>query len=293
MLYILDGSWFLFRAYYSLPTIVDKYGNNSSAIFWFFRMILKLLQHKPDNFIIAFDPGWKTKRSEKFKEYKANRPQIDDSFKKQIPIIIDICKKVWFDVEIIENYEADDVIASIMKVYLDKVVIVSSDKDLKQLINDKVSFLDPKNMEYIDKEKFIKEYWFLPSWMLLYLSLLWDLSDNIVWVKGIWKKTAQIIVSKYDNINDLFNNLDNFISKISDKLKENKEIIKKNIELINLYNNIWTYSYENIITKSSLDKINFEYLKHILVLEFWFNSFWNLIDKLTNDLKQPTQISLF
>ena len=292
MLYVLDGSGFLFRSYYSLPPIVDKNWNNSWAIFWFFRMILKLLQEKPDNFIIAFDPGTKTKRNEEFKEYKANRPKIDDSFKKQIPIIIDICKKTWFDVEIVENYEADDVIASIVSAYKGKSVVVSSDKDLKQLIDDKVEFLEPKTMEYINKQKFIDEFNFKPSWMVLYLALLWDSSDNIPWVHGIWKKTAQMIVSKYDDIDKLFKNLQEFPPKIADKLKENKELIEKNIDLIKLYN-IWWYTHDKIEEFSSLEKVDFKKLKDILVWEFGFNSFWNLIDKVKNELQQPTQKSLF
>jgi len=264
MLYVLEGSGFLFRAYYSLPSIIDKKWNNSAAVFWFFRMILKFLQEKPNNFIIAFDPGKKTKRSEWFKEYKANRPKLDDSFKKQIPIIIDICRQIWFDVEIIENYEADDVIESIVKTYKDKSVVVSSDKDLKQLIDDKIEFLEPKAMEYIDKKKFVEEYWFLPSWMVLYLALLWDAAANIPWVNGIWKKTAWMIVSKYDNIYDLFQNLQEFSLKIADKLKENKELIEKNIKLIELYEP-WEYSHESIKQDSSLDKIDFEKLKDILM----------------------------
>lgn len=292
MLYILDGSWFLFRAYYSLPSIIDKKWHNSAAVFWFFRMILKLLQEKPNNFIIAFDPGKKTKRNEEFKEYKVNRPKIDDSFKKQIPIIIDICRQVWFNVEIQDNYEADDVIASIVKTYKDKSVVVSSDKDLKQLIDDNVDFLEPKSMKYIDKQKFIEEYWFLPSWMVLYLALLWDAADNIPWVNGIWKKTAWMIVSKYDNIDDLFINLKEFSLKIADKLKDNKELIEKNIKLIELYEP-WEYSQDSIDQNSSLDRIDFEKLKDILIWEFGFDSFWKLIDKLKNDLQQPTQMSLF
>ncbi len=292
MLYVLDGSGFLFRAYYSLPAIVDKNWKNAAAIFWFFRMLLKLLQEKPEHFAIAFDPGKKTIRSETFKEYKANRPKIDDSFKNQIPIIIDICKQTWFNVEIIDNYEADDVIASLVKNYKDDSVVVSSDKDLKQLIDDKVKFLEPKTMEYTDTKKFLEDYWFTPSWMVLYLALLWDASDNIPWVNWIWKKTAQSIVSKYDNMEDLFENLWELPIKLSEKLKENKELIEKNIKLVSLYQP-WEYTYESIIQKANIDKINFEKLKDILVWEFGFNSFWKLIDKASSDIKQPTQMSLF
>jgi DNA polymerase-1 len=90
-------------------------------------------------------------------------------------------------VEIIPEYEADDVIASLVKTIkpYDKVVVVSSDKDLKQLIDDNVEFLEPKKMDLVDKEKFFQEYGFYPEGMLLYLALLGDSSDNIPGIKGI------------------------------------------------------------------------------------------------------------
>jgi len=292
MLYILDGSGFLFRAYYSLPPIKDKQWHDAWAIFWFFRMLLKLLQEKPEKFIIVFDPWTKTKRKEEFKEYKANRPEIDDSFKRQIPQIIEIAKQSWFDVEIIPEYEADDVIASLTKNYKGESIVVSSDKDLKQLIDDKVKFLEPKNMELIDKKKFIEEYWFEPKWMVLYLALLWDSSDNIPWIKWIWKKTAASIVKDYPTYEDLINNIDKLPEKIKTKILENQEQLKENIKLVSLMYPE-TLSSEEINKKADIKNINFDKLKEILVNEYGFTSFDKLIDKVKAEIKQPTQLSLF
>ena len=292
MLYVLDGSWFLFRAYYSMPHILDKNWNDAWAIFWFYRMILKLLQNKPDHFIIVFDPWTKTKRMEEFKEYKANRPKIEDSFKVQIPKIIDIAKESWIDVEIIPEYEADDVIWSIVNTYNKESFVVSSDKDLKQLISDKVKFIDPKTMEVIDKNKFKEEYWFDPKWIILYLALLGDSSDNIPWVKWIWKKTAQSIVSKFQTYDELMENINKLNPKIQEKILENKDLLKKNIKLITLLNP-WHYKSEEIEKKSKISNINFKKLENILVSEYWFSSFSKLISKLEKELIQPTQQSLF
>ena len=292
MFYILDGSGFLFRAYYSLPDIKDKNGNSSGAIFWFFRMLLKLLQKKPDHFTIVFDPGKKTKRMETFKEYKQNRPEIADNFKKQIPQIIDILKQADFDVEIINDYEADDVIASLVKEYKWKKVIISSDKDLKQLIDEQTDFLEPKKMEYIDKEKFIQEYWFEPKAMTLYLALLWDSSDNIPGIKWIWKVTDTKIVKQFPTYDELVKNIDVLEPKIKEKIENNLDLLKKNIDLISLmYPKV--SSYEKIKEKSDIKKINLEKLKNILVNDYWFNSFEKLIDKLQQELKEPKQVSLF
>ncbi len=292
MLYVLDGSGFLFRAYYSMPHILDKNWNDSWAIFWFYRMILKLLQDKPDHFIIVFDPWKKTKRMEEFKEYKANRPKIEDSFKLQIPKIIDIARQSWINVEVIPEYEADDVIWSIVNIYDKDSYVISSDKDLKQLISDKVKFIEPKTMEIIDKTKFKEEYWFDPKWIILYLALLWDSADNIPWVKWIWKKTAQDIVSKFQTYDELIQNVSDLKPKIQEKVLENKDLLKKNIELVTLLNP-WDYKSEEIEKKSNISNIDFRKLENILVWEYWLSSFSKLISKLEKDLIQPTQQSLF
>jgi len=295
MYYILDGSGFLFRAYYSLPKILDKNWNESWAIFWFFRMLLKLLHDKPDHFIIVFDPWTKTVREEEFKNYKANRPEIDEWFKQQIPKIIDILKKTGFDVEIIPEYEADDTIASLvdsLKNQNKKVVVVSSDKDLKQLISKNVEFLEPKKMEFIDEKKFKEEFGFSPKWMLLYLALLWDSSDNIPWIKWIWKKTAAEIVSSYETFDDLIKNLDLLPEKIKNKIKPNIQQLEENIKLIKL-RIPKKFDTKEIEKKSNVKNINWDLLKNILVKEYWFKSFENLIDKAKKEISQPTQLGLF
>ena len=294
MFYIVDWSWFLFRAYYSIPKILDKNWNEAWAVFWFFRMILKLIHDRPDNFIVVFDPWWKTKRNEEFKEYKQNRPEIEDWFKKQIPVIIDILKKSSFYVELIKWYEADDVIYSLTKSIKinDNVVIVSSDKDLKQLIDDNVEFLDTKNFVKVNKQTFFDEYGFNPSSMLLYLSLLWDSSDNIPWVKWIWKKTALEIVRKYWSFNDLILNIDSFPNKIKKLILDNQELIHKNIALIKL-KDPKEFNFKYLKDSSLIKQIDFDKLKNILVNEYWFKSFDWLITKLKKDINSPMQLGLF
>ena len=306
MFYILDGSGFLFRAYYSLPKILDKNWNESWAIFGFFRMLLKLLQEKPDNFIIVFDPGTKTKRQEEFKEYKQNRPEIDEWFKQQIPKIIKILKDSNFDVEIIPEYEADDVIASLVETIKkqDKAVIVSSDKDLKQLIDDNVEFLEPKKMEYVDKKRFLEEYGFDPENMLLYLALLWDTSDNIPGIKWVWPKTARKIVEEAEKKGKIWDENRNLIwdifleaikalpEKLQNLIIENKDLLLRNIDLIKL-KNPGNFDFQKMKNKSNIKNIDFEKLKKILVQDYGFKSFDNLISKAKKEISQPTQLGLF
>ena len=295
MYYILDGSGFLFRAYYSLPKILDKNWNEAGAIFGFFRMLLKLLHDKPDHFIVVFDPGTKTVRQEEFKQYKANRPEIDEGFKQQIPKIINILKDTGFDVEIIPEYEADDTIASLvnsLKDKADKVVVVSSDKDLKQLISRNVEFLEPKKMEFVNEEKFKEEFWFSPKGMLLYLALLGDSSDNIPGIKWIWQKTAKEIVSKYETLEELKHNLDQLPEKLREKIQPNLQQLEENINLIKL-RIPKQFDYSQLQDKSDIKNIDWDKLRKILVQDYGFKSFDNLITKAKKEISQPTQLGLF
>lgn len=292
MLYVLDGSGFLFRAYYSLPNILDKNWDNSWAVFWFFRMVLKLLKNSPDNFIIVFDPWKKTKRMEEFEEYKTNRPEMDKSFKAQIPNIIEICKRSGFCVEMIDSYEADDVIASIVKNYNDEIYVVSSDKDLKQLISDNVKFLEPKTMKITDKKDFFEEYGFEPDFMVLYLALLWDSSDNIPWVPWIWKKIASKLVWEYQTLENLFKYLEKLPSKIAEKITQHKDLIEKNIWLIKLYLP-WEFEHDSIKQDSNVQNIDFKELENLLAWELGLKSFSNLIKQSLKEINKPKIESLF
>jgi len=152
-----------------------------------------------------------------------------------------------------------------------------------------VGFLE---MKLIDKQSFEEEYWFPPYAMVLYLALLWDSSDNIPWIKGIGRKTAQDIVKKYHLYEDLEKNITNLPENIQNKLKNNLEQLKYNIKLIQLMYP-WDFSTKDIEINSNIKNINFDKLKDILVNQYWFDSFDSLINKIKKELKKPVNISLF
>jgi len=295
MIYVLDGSGFLYRSYFAMPKITNKDGREMWSVFGFFKMIIKLLKDRPDHFIIAWDSPKKTVRHEYYPEYKANRPPMEDSFKLQVGIIKDLVKE--FGLYSIECpwYEADDIIATCVDHFKDRddVVVVSSDKDIKQLIADNVIFKDTmKNVE-IDKQMFFGEYGFWPDSMLLYLALLWDSSDNIPGVKGIWAITAQKLVSEYPTIEDLYNNLDKLTESIRKKLEW--KVIKKlefNIELIKLIiiNDLNLGQVEDL---SRIKSIKFDLMRKRLVEDSGFKSFEKLIRDTKNTIVAPVQQSLF
>jgi len=158
-LYIIDGSGYLFRAYYGLPSLTDKDGHAVHAIYGFLRMIFKILASKPDYFLIARDAPHKTLRHEAFEDYKGKRPPLPDDFKRQIRQTKELVKELNINSAEIPGYEADDIIATLAMQCkkFSQVSIMSSDKDLKILLDECVVCSDPLKETLTTKDSFINE----------------------------------------------------------------------------------------------------------------------------------------
>lgn len=292
---ILDGSWYVFRAYYWLPELHDSDGHNVNAIYGFFRMMFRLWQTKPDEFIIAWDSPKKTKRKEQFSEYKANRIKMPDEFKWQMRMIHQIVEELWIPSITAPWYEADDIIATIVEKTIKPdsferwISIVSSDKDLKQLLRDWVVVYDAmKNIE-TKTAHFIQEYDFEPLLLNDYLSLVWDASDNIPWVQWIGKKSAQKLVAQYGDLDSIYLHIDQISWAIQQKLiywKDKAYMSKELVTLMHVPDIIidpyqWTCSYD------------FETMGNVLVGNYWFDSLQKILDELKKQWQWGEQLSLF
>lgn len=291
--FILDGSWYLFRAYYALPELNDKDWNNVNAIYGFFRMMFKLLQKKPDNFVIAWDSPVKTIRHQQYENYKINRPPLPDNFKRQIWQIKEIVDKLKIPYIQMPWYEADDIIHCIVKncwAQLTTYTIVSSDKDLKQLLWPNVVFFDAMKNLIITKEDFILENWFDPVHILDYLSLVGDSSDNIPWVNWIWKKTAQDLVSKYGNLDNIYANIESITGAAKEKLITWKDIAYKSKDLITLYQ---VPGMECVRLEEYKPNFDFDKFKQVLIEQYNFASMDKHIEELKKNYKGGQQASLF
>lgn len=146
-------------------------------------MLFKIFQEKPDYLVIARDAPVKTIRHETFPEYKANRKKMDDDFRHQIPVTKQIVEEMSIPFLSVDGYEADDVIASIVRKFQDipdlSIDIYSADKDLKQLLAPNVFAIDPIKNIKTDTKLFLQEFLFEPRYILDYLALVGDSSDNI------------------------------------------------------------------------------------------------------------------
>ena len=239
-LLIVDGYGFVFRAYHSLPPLTSNDGTPVGAVYGFVNMLLKLLDnHKDDKITIALDSGQKNFRHEIYADYKANRPPAPDDLVVQFPIIKEAIEALDLFPLVQNNLEADDLIAAYAINAADKdeeVTIVSSDKDLMQLINNKVKMFDPMKNKIIDENAVIEKFGIKPTQVSDYLSLLGDSSDNVPGVKGIGAKSASELLLKYDSMDKIYENIDEITTpRRQNLLKEGKELAYLSKDLVNLH----------------------------------------------------------
>ncbi len=292
-LYLLDGSGYVFRAYYGLPELHDQDGHNVNAIFGFFRMLFRLWQDRPDRFVVAWDAPTRTARKEINEDYKANRVAMPDEFKWQMSMIKELVAQLQIPALEIPGFEADDIIATVSKMYQKRndmnVKIVSSDKDLKQLLTDGVVVYDAMKNLLTDQKAFQQEYGFAPSSMLDYLTLVGDSSDNIKWVPWIGEKWASKLIQEYGTIDNIYANIDKITWSTKDKLIAWKEQAYASRTLVSLM--------ETPGCDIPLERLHctfdFDNIKRILVDEYHFHSLEKIIDELKKQRQSGEQLSLF
>lgn len=227
---IIDTFGFLFRSYYALPPLKSSKGFPTGLLTGFMNFILNIgKDFKTDYLVFALDSKGDTFRKALYPAYKSHRPEVPQDLLTQLPVAIDLISKMGFKTAICDGFEADDIIASLAnegrKLGLE-IQIISHDKDLYQLIDDGVVYLfDPQKKIKIDAQKCFEKFGVHPCQFTDYQSLLGDSSDNVPGIKGIGKKTAEALISQFDNLENIYNNLDKINSKRwVELLNENKEM---------------------------------------------------------------------
>ena len=245
---LIDGNNILFRSYYATAYngnfMKNSKGFPTNAIFGLANMINKIIaEEKPKYMIVAFDKG-KTFRHEKYSDYKGGRMATPDELKVQFPKAKEMLDAMGIKYYEIDNYEADDVIGTFSK-YCDMDdnydgLIVSSDKDLLQLISDEVNVKLLKQSGYImmDKKEFYNTYKTEPIKMIDLKALMGDPSDHIPGVKGIGEKTAISLISKYGSLDGVYNNLDDISLKTREKLINDKENAYMSYDIATIYKDV-------------------------------------------------------
>lgn len=295
---LVDGNNLVFRSYFATAyqgvIMRNSKGFPTNALYGFINMMNKIINEENPNYIlVAFDKG-KTFRHDKYVDYKAGRNETPDDLKLQFPKAKELLTAMGIKYYEIDNYEADDIIGTVSKVVDEEdefiATIISSDKDLLQLISDEVDvkLLKSNNFIRMDKEEFKKQYSVDPIRMIDLKALMGDASDHIPGVKGIGEKTAISLLSKYDSLDNLYDNIDSVTGKTKEKLINDKENAYMSYDLATIYREVpLDFELEDL----KYNGVNRE--KYIeLLKEFEFNS---LLKKMgdqsitANNLQQSKQ----
>ena len=230
---LVDGNNLLFRSYYATAYTGNMMKNSkgfpTNGLYGFINMMNRIIkEEEPQYILVAFDKG-KTFRHDKYEVYKAGRQAMPDELKLQFPVAKELLGAMGIKYFEIDNYEADDIIGTMSKIVDEEdefiATIVSSDKDLLQLISDEVTVKLLKSNDHImmTPEVFRETYKVDPIRMIDLKALMGDSSDNIPGVKGIGEKTAISLIEKYGSLENLYNNLDSVTGKTKEKLELDRE----------------------------------------------------------------------
>ena len=238
-IYLIDGSAYIYRAYHAVVPLSNSKGLQTHAVFGFINILRRLIREKnPRHLAVAFDSRGPVFRHELYRDYKANRPPMPADLAEQIPYIKRYVAAA--NIRVLEQVgvEADDLIASAAQAMQRagyKVIIVSGDKDLLQLITDDVVMWDPMKDKFMDALEIRKKYNVTPDQLLDCFSLIGDSSDNVPGITGIGPKTAEKLINQFGSLDGIYENIESIPqAKMVDRLIEGRPSAYFAKELIRL-----------------------------------------------------------
>ena len=235
---LVDGSSYLYRAFYALPNLTTVSGFSTGAIHGVINMINKLIKtYEPKYLSVIFDPKGKTFRHDIYKEYKANRKSMPKELSEQVSPLMDFIKSLGISVLQIPDVEADDVIATLATKLSSKknqIIISSSDKDLAQLVTQDVVLINSMDDKILNVDGVKEKFGVLPEQILDYLMLVGDSSDNIPGVEKVGPKKAVELLTKYKSVDGVFTKLEQITGKLKENLTNYKNFIDTSRKLIQL-----------------------------------------------------------
>ncbi|TVQ38766.1 MAG: DNA polymerase I [Spirochaetaceae bacterium] len=230
-LYLLDGYSLIYRSYFAFirQPLRNPRGQNSSAIFGFFRSLLALLsERRPQQFLVVLDSRTPTFRHQKYEAYKATRDKTPEDLTAQIPVIEQMLEALEVPMARVDGYEADDLIATLATACRERgqpCYIVSGDKDLLQLVDGPVRVLRPgrDGFEDLDREGVHRDWGVYPEQILDYLALTGDTSDNVPGVKGIGDKTAARLLNQYGSLEAIYEHIEEISGAVKTRLQDGRD----------------------------------------------------------------------
>ena len=238
VLYLIDGSSYIFRAYYAIRHLSNSKGFPTNAVYGFTAMLFKFLKdYEPTHLAIVFDSKGKTFRDDIYPLYKANRSEPPEDLVPQFDKIFEMVDAFNIPQVQLEGFEADDLMGTISKNVEGngaEVVLVTGDKDFCQLVSDKVTLLDTMKNKITGMEEVKEKYGVTPDRVIDVFALAGDAVDNIPGIKGIGEKTAVSLISKFGSLESLFDNLDDVTNRQKTLLEDKREDAELSKELVTI-----------------------------------------------------------
>ena len=285
-LFLIDGSGFIFRAFYALPPLTNPQGIPINAVYGYCNMILNIYEKfKPEQMIVVFDTKKKTFRSDIYKEYKSNRTDPPEELIPQFSIIRDATDALQIPRLEMDGYEADDIIATYTKQAEERgvsVTIISSDKDLMQLVNKNTKMYDSMKDKFIGVKEVKEKFGVEPSKVIDVQALAGDRIDNIPGVSGIGVKTAAELINN-------FNSLENVLAKVNEiKQPKRRQILIDEKDKALISKKLVTLKC-NVDIKKKYDSNLFQGINQKTALKFFEkHGFKNLISRFTKKEKKDS-----
>ncbi len=234
-LVLIDGSSYLYRAYHALPKLSNSAGEPTGALHGVLTMINKLVREQPaEHIAVVFDAPGKTFRDDMYAEYKANRPPMPDDLREQVEPLIDAVRAMGLPLLRVEGVEADDVIGTLCRKSAEQglnVLVSTVDKDMAQLVGDKVTLVNTMTGHALDRDGVKKKFEVFPEQIIDYLALVGDSSDNIPGVPRVGAKTAAKWLNQYPSADDIIDNAGDIGGKVGESLRENIEQLRLSRQL--------------------------------------------------------------
>ncbi|HRU64843.1 MAG TPA: DNA polymerase I [Spirochaetota bacterium] len=294
-LFVIDGHALCYRAYFAFikNPLVNSSGQNTSAIYGFSRMLLKLIREQsPDYLAVAFDPPVKSFRFNLYSDYKANRQKMPEDMRSQIDEIKNMVRTFSIPLLELPEYEADDILGTVAEKFSHEaeVYLVTGDKDAYQLIKDNVKIYAAtkgiSEYEIFDREAVIKKTGLPPEKIIDYMALMGDASDNIPGVKGIGEKTALKLIVEYGSLEGIYKNIDSIKGKVKELLIAQKDMAFLSKELVTIKRDVpLNFSLDEFKFTGIDHKVAGDYFRYLemssIVSEFFQNE--NLDEKKGKD----------
>ena len=274
-LILVDGSSYLFRAYHALPPLTTSDGTPTGAMYGVINMVGKLIDtYRPEHIAVVFDARGKNFRHELYAAYKANRPPMPEDLAQQIEPLKQFIEALGVPVIVIDGVEADDVIGTLATRAAQEgkqVLISTGDKDMAQLVNERITLIDTMKDQILDRDGVMKKFGVAPEQIVDYLALMGDSSDNIPGIPKVGPKTAAKWLQQYGDLDNLIAHADEIRGKIGDNLRAHLDQLRLARELTRIRTDLdLPVRWQDLVKQPEDDEKLLE-----LIRRYEFNSWLN------------------